>query len=66
MDIIQPIILAKGQFRPEDVAVTVHASNRKMDPKVEAQLDFLWNEKERKAKEKGKHIYNGFSYIYGY
>lgn len=62
MDIIQPIILAKGQFKPEDIVVTVHESNRKVDPNVEAQLDFLWQEKERRAKEKGKHIYNGLSY----
>lgn len=62
MDIIQPKILAKGQFAPDDIVVTVYKSNRKIDPKVEDQLDFLWQEKERKAKEKDKHIYNGLSY----
>lgn len=51
MDIIQPRILAKGKFKPEDIVVTVYESNRKVDLTTEGQLDYLWEEKERKAKE---------------
>ncbi len=59
---IKPIILAKGRFKPEDLFITVSASNRKIDPKIENQLDRLWEEKLKKAKEHGKNIYNGLSY----
>jgi hypothetical protein len=59
---IEPIILAKGNFSPEDLITTVSESNRKIDPTRENQLDILWQEKEKNAKEKGKLIYNGLSY----
>ncbi len=59
---IKPIILAKGHFEPKDLSITISESNRKIDPKLEDQLDNLWEEKVRKAKEKGQFIYNGLSY----
>ncbi len=59
---IKPIILAKGNFKPEDLMTTVSESNRKIDPNRENQLNTLWAEKEKNAKEKGKLIYNGLSY----
>ncbi|MBM3206884.1 MAG: hypothetical protein FJZ43_04670 [Candidatus Staskawiczbacteria bacterium] len=59
---IKPIILAKGNFQPKDLITTVSESNRRIDPTRENQLDALWIEKERNAKEKGKLIYNGLSY----
>lgn len=59
---IKPIILAKGSFNPEDLIVTISESNRKIDIKKEKQLHNLYKEKEKKALERGQHIYNGFSY----
>lgn len=59
---IKPIILAKGNFSSEDLITSVSESNRKIDPTIENQLDILWQEKEKNAKEKGKLIYNGLSY----
>ncbi|MBM3206866.1 MAG: hypothetical protein FJZ43_04580 [Candidatus Staskawiczbacteria bacterium] len=59
---IKPIILTKGNFQPKDLITTVSESNRKIDPTRENQLETLWIEKERNAKEKGKLIYNGLSY----
>ena len=59
---IKPIVLAKGRFAPEDLSITVSESNRKIDQKIEVQLDGLWEEKEKKAKEKSQLIYNGLSY----
>lgn len=59
---INPIILAKGNFKPQDLMTTVSKSSRKIDPTREKQLDILWREKEKHAKENGKLIYNGLSY----
>lgn len=59
---IKPIILAKGHFKPKDLSIIISKSNRKIDPKIEDQLNDLWKDKERKAKEKGQFIYNGLSY----
>jgi len=55
-------VLASGKFYPKDLIVTCNASNRKLDPHVESQLDKLWLKKVEDAKSKGKNIYNGFSY----
>lgn len=59
---INPIILAKGNFIAEDIVVSVNESNRKIDDSVESKLEELWKEKLKKAKENGQHIYNGLSY----
>lgn len=59
---IDPIILVKGNFKPENLSINISESNRKIDPKIENQLNNLQEEKERKAKEKGQRIYNGLSY----
>jgi len=59
---IEPIILVKGHFKPENLSINVTESNRKIDQKIESQLENLWQEKEQKAKEKGQRIYNGLSY----
>ena len=59
---IKPVMLAKGHFKPKDLSITISKSNRKIDPKIEDQLNNLWKEKERRAREKGQLIYNGLSY----
>ncbi len=59
---IEPIILVKGHFKPENLFINVSESNRKINQKIESQLENLWREKEHKAKEKGQRIYNGLSY----
>jgi hypothetical protein len=57
-----PRILVRGKFGPEDLLVSVSASNRKIDPGCEGQLDALWEAKKKKADEEGKNCYNGVSY----
>lgn len=59
---ITPQLLAKGQFRPEDLVVSVSPSNRKIDNAVEDQIEGLWSVKLQSALAAGKTIYNGLSY----
>ncbi len=59
---VKPIILAQGKFKPEDIAVTVSESSRKIDPEIESQIEQLWEKKLQGAQEKGQKIYNGLSY----
>ncbi len=59
---ISPKVLARGQFSPSNVLVTISDSNRKVDPVVESQIDALWQQKSSLAQAQGKHIYNGISY----
>ncbi len=55
-------ILASGKFLPEDLIVSVGGSNRKIDPKIESQLDGLWEIELKNANEKGLNCYNGLCY----
>lgn len=55
-------ILTLGKFFPNDLIVSVAASNRKVDPAIEAQIDTLWEIKKRTAAEQGRTCYNGTSY----
>src|SRR4051812_5413586 len=57
-----PKILVQGKFKPEDLEVSVSESTRKIDPKVEAQLQGVWEAMQKRAEEKGKVCYNGLSY----
>ena len=57
-----PKILVKGKFRPADLVVSVSPSTRKIDSQIENQLDGIWEEKLKKAQEKGQNCYNGLSY----
>jgi len=59
----QSKILVNGKFSPDDLVVSVSESNRKIDPKIEGQLDALWEAKVKRAKENGiTNCYNGISY----
>ena len=58
----EPEILFEGYFTPNDFVVSISPSNRAIDPKVEEQLDAIWQQKEQEAKEKKLHFYNGVSY----
>ena len=57
-----PRILVKGRFKPEDLRVSVSESTRKIEQSIENQLEDIWLEKVKMAKEKGKNCYNGISY----
>lgn len=54
--------LALGNFTPEDLVVSVHDSNRTIDPELEARVDASWEEMKRKAEREGRVCYNGISY----
>ena len=55
-------ILAQGNFKPEDILVSVSESNRKIDPFVESKLEEVWQNRLSKANLEGKKIYNGTAY----
>lgn len=59
---LRPQVLALGRYAPNDLVVTLSASNRAIDPTIEDQLDAVWEAKVQKAKEEGRTIYNGLSY----
>lgn len=59
---ISPEILVLGKFTPDDLVVSLSESNRKIDPKIEAQIDAIWEEKKKKAEEDGRVCYNGTTY----
>lgn len=59
---IEPKILALGYFSPDDLLVTVAASNRKVKHEIEAQLETAWQSMLHQAKTEGRQIYNGVSY----
>ncbi len=59
---IVPKILASGKFRPEDLAVSIHESNRKINPAFESQVDGIWKVKVQEAQERGVTCYNGITY----
>ncbi len=55
-------VLALGQFKPDDLKVTVSESTRMIDPIVDGKLETVWEAKKKKADEQGKICYNGLSY----
>ena len=57
-----PRILVTGKFLPSDFEVSISESTRKVDPAIEDQLEGIWQEKVKTAKEKGQNCYNGISY----
>ena len=57
-----PKILALGKYLPDDLEVTVSASNRKIDARIEGRLEKIWEKKIQEAEIKGKTCYNGVSY----
>lgn len=59
---IDPQILTIGKFSPENLIVSIHPSNRKINPAIENQLEDLWEAKVKLAAEKGLNLYNGISY----
>jgi hypothetical protein len=62
MPTIEPKLLVYGSFSPQDILVSVSASNRKIEPSIEKQLENLWESKLIFAKEQGRVCYNGLSY----
>lgn len=59
---ITPRILASGMFTPSDLHITVAASNRKIDPATESQLNTAWESMVRQSQQEGRLLYNGSSY----
>lgn len=59
---IQPVVLAEGRFRPEDLIVSVGESNRRIVPELEAQIEPRWEELQERAAREGRVCYNGISY----
>lgn len=59
---IIPKVLVEGKFYPQDLEISVSESSRKIEPRIESQLEEIWQKKVKLAKEKGKNIYNGISY----
>ncbi len=57
-----PRILVTGKFKPNDLEVSVSASDRKVDPAIEVELESVWQAKVKKAEENGQICYNGISY----
>lgn len=55
-------ILASGKFYPQDIRVSMHKSNRAIDPTTESQIETVWQAMLAQAKEAGKVCYNGTSY----
>ena len=55
-------VLASGNFLPEDLQVSVSASNRKTSLIEEGQIESVWQVKLNDAKDKGKNCYNGLCY----
>jgi hypothetical protein len=54
--------LVSGKYLPEDLRIFTKESNRKIEPSVESKIQLIWEEKESKAKEEGKRLYNGTLY----
>ena len=59
---VQPEILVKGDFGPEDMVVSVGPSNLVILDEVAEDIEQIWSEKLKEAKEKGLNLYNGKSY----
>ena len=57
-----PNILLTGKFEPRDLIVSISQSTRKIDPTIERQLESIWEERIKRAKENGQNCYNGNSY----
>lgn len=55
-------ILAQGKFKPEDIKVSLSESNRLIDPRIESQIDSVWERERNQAEKLGKVCYNGTSY----
>jgi 8-oxo-dGTP pyrophosphatase MutT (NUDIX family) len=60
---VKPKILVSGYFNPQDVVVSYsEISNRKIVPNIENQIEEVWENMQKHAKEKGQNIWNGTSY----
>ena len=55
-------VLALGKFTSENLLVSINDSTRKINSKVEDQVDALWEEKKKKADNEGRVCFNGISY----
>ena len=42
-------VLALGEYKPEDLIVSVSESTRKTEPAIENQLETIWEAKKKKA-----------------
>ena len=63
---ITPKVLVEGKFYPQDLKISISEPNRKIEPKIEGQLEEIWQQKVKLAKEKSQNIYNGISYRLNY
>lgn len=63
---ITPKVLVEGKFYPQDLKISISEPNRKIEPKIEGQLEEIWQQKVKLAKGKSQNIYNGISYRLNY
>lgn len=59
---VQATILTQGHYSPSDIQVTKAESNRKIDDKLESQIDEVWEKTKRTSEILGKICYNGTLY----
>jgi hypothetical protein len=57
---INPRVIAKGQFDPDDIEVSnSDTSNLEISPEMAGRIDELWDAMLHKAEAQGKRIWNG-------
>lgn len=60
---IEPQLLARGKFSPENLVVTVNpVSNRATTPDIEQEIEKQWDIFYRESVAAGKNIWNGMTY----
>lgn len=59
---ITPKLLIKGSFTADDLIVSVNPSNLVILDSAKEDIEKIWNEKMKEAKEEGLNLYNGTSY----
>ncbi len=58
---MEPKILAKGKFSPNDLSVSISPSSRKIDTFVESKIEEVWDKMVANEREKNQNLYNGIS-----
>ncbi|MCI5051379.1 MAG: hypothetical protein MRY57_03650 [Candidatus Pacebacteria bacterium] len=59
---LEPEILVEGNFTKEDISVRLNTKKFTLTDDIEKEIDDIWKEKIKEAKENNLNLYNGTSY----